>query len=96
MELGRSLSSTFVSLPCEAVLSNPQELDLTAPVEVCASRISLRAPSLVLRPPTNANGEKHVLLEAESIDCTAETIAANGVDLSISSYRPNRVDIPSC
>lgn len=81
VELGQSLSSTYVSLPCEVVLSSAQELDFTAPVEITAGKISLRSPAIILRPSTGAAAtDKHVLLEAQSIDCTAEAIATNGLE----------------
>jgi hypothetical protein len=80
VELGQSLSSTYVSLPCEVVLSSAQELDFTAPVEITASKISLRSPAIILRPPLEGATDKHVLFEAESIDCTVEAIATNGLE----------------
>jgi len=80
VELGQSLSSTYVSLPCEVELSSGQELDFTAPVEITASKISLRSPSIILRPPIGGTADKHVLLEADSINCTVEAIATNGLE----------------
>lgn len=85
VSLGQRLASTYVSLPCEVVLSGAQELELTAPVEVSAAKINLRSPALVLRhQPQLSPEEKHVLLESTSMDSTVGSIVTNGVELVLS------------
>jgi hypothetical protein len=46
VQLGNRLFSTYVSLPCDVVLSGPQEIELTAPIEISAKTIELHAPHL--------------------------------------------------
>ena len=81
VRLGHRLSSTYVSLPCEVVLAARQELELIAPVEICAPRINLQCPALVLRPPAPPSTDKNVLLEATSMESTVGSISTNGVSL---------------
>lgn len=81
--LNRSLSSTFVSLPCEVVISSAQELEFTVPVEVSATKITLQAPALILRPPMAVGLDRHVLLEADVLSCALERIATNGLELEL-------------
>jgi hypothetical protein len=82
VRLGQRLSSTFISLPCDVVLSGAEELELTAPVEISAATIDLQSPALVLRyPPKIVPDENHVLLDATSIASTVGSIVTNGVEL---------------
>ena len=83
VELGRRLSSTYVSLPCEVSLSGIQELEFMAPVEISAAKINLQAPSLVLRHPPSSAADKHVLLETYQVESTLTSIITNGVEFTI-------------
>jgi hypothetical protein len=78
------LCSTYVSLPCEVVLYGEQDMEITAPVEICAERIALRSPALVLRHARSGDVEKHVLLEARTVESGLTSIVTNGVDFSVS------------
>jgi hypothetical protein len=81
VHLGHRLSSTYVSLPCEVLLAGSQELEFTAPVEISAAKISLQCPALVLRPPASPSTDRHVLLEATSMESTVSSILTNEVEL---------------
>ncbi len=81
VQLGRRLSSTYVSLPCEVVLAGSQELEFIAPVEISAPRINLQSPALILRPPAPPSTDKNVLLEATTLESTVGSILTNGVNL---------------
>jgi hypothetical protein len=82
--LGHQLGGLIVSLPGEVSLSGAQELELTAPIEISASKITLAATGLVLKPdPTLPEEQKHVLLFASSVDSSILTIVTNGVDLRV-------------
>lgn len=80
VRLGQRLSTTYVSLPGEILISNPQELEFTAPLEISAKRIILQSPSLVLRPSSSPPSEKDVILRAETMESTVETILVNGAN----------------
>jgi hypothetical protein len=79
--LGHRLSATYVSLPCEVLVSSAQEVEFTAPVEIFANKIRLQSPALILRVPAVPMPQKQVLLEAETFVCTVEKITTNGVEL---------------
>jgi len=81
--LGSRLSSTYVSLPCDVLLSGIKEVELTAPVEISATKITLQSPELVLRPARRPATGGQVVLEAEIIDSTVTNIVTNGVDLAL-------------
>lgn len=83
VELGQRLSSTYVSLPCQVSLAGAQELEIMAPVEISAAKISLQSPGLVLRYPPSSAADKHVLLEAHQVESTLGSILTNGVELTI-------------
>jgi hypothetical protein len=83
VRLGPRLSSTYVSLPCEVLLSGAQELEFTAPVEISAAKINLQSPALVLRHPPRILPGNHVLLDAASVVSTVSSIATNGVELIV-------------
>ena len=82
VRLGANLSSTYVSLPCDLLLSGAQEVELLAPVEISAKRIHLESPALVLRPPTGETVDNHVILEAVGFESSVTSIITNGVDLT--------------
>ncbi len=83
IRLGGRLAATEVSLPCDVVLYNSQELELTAPVEINAAKVILQAPALVLRQSGTKSLDAQVLLEATRLESTVGTIITNGVGLSI-------------
>ncbi|MGD0776208.1 MAG: hypothetical protein ABSC05_25610, partial [Candidatus Solibacter sp.] len=82
--LGRRLSTTYVDLPVEVILAGTYDVELVAPVEVTAARITVATPTLILRHATSA-ADDHVLLEAERIESTAGTIVTNGVAFTLSA-----------
>lgn len=84
VRLGYRLSSIFVSLPGEILIDGPNEIEITAPAEICARRIALQSPALVLRPAAATAVPKHVVLEAESLESTVGKIAANGIAFVLS------------
>jgi hypothetical protein len=43
------IPSSYISLPCELIINGEQDIELSAPVEIFAERISLRSPTLILR-----------------------------------------------
>ena len=94
VRLGNRLSSTYMSLPCDVVLSAGQELELTAPVEICASKIDLEAPAMVLKPAGAHSRDKHILLEAATVNSTVASILTNGVDLTIAVSQRGGVTYP--
>ena len=79
--LGNRLSSTYVSLPCQVILSGMQELELTAPVAILADTVSLRAPTLTLKRQPQQSSDEYVLLEARKVNSTLGSISTNGVGL---------------
>jgi len=84
VNLGPRLSSTFVSLPCEVVLSSSEELEFTTPSLVSAKKIVLQSRALTLRSrPGLSDDEKLVVLESDTMASSLERITTNGVDLVI-------------
>ena len=81
--LGSRLSSAYVSLPCEVLLSGAQEVELLAPIKISATRIHLQSPVLVLRPKTGPTVDNYVALEADGLKSSVTSIVRNGVDLNI-------------
>jgi hypothetical protein len=83
VNLGNRLSTTLVSLPCEVALSDPEEIEFTAPVEISAAKISLQSRALSLRAPTPAipDADAEVLLQANYLESRLERINTNGIDL---------------
>jgi hypothetical protein len=96
VSLGDRLSATLVSLPCEVVLSNSEEIEFTAPVEISATTISLQSRALSLRAPTPAmpEVESTVLLQAENLESSLERITTNGVELILAIADRSRLAYP--
>jgi hypothetical protein len=95
VRLGNRLSTISVSLPREVILSGQQELELTAPVEIYAAKIVLSSPAMVLKHPTPATDDDHVLLEAQSLESTVANILTNGVDLALAISDRSGLTYPS-
>lgn len=95
VRLGHRLSSIYVSLPSEVLIEGPNEIEITAPAEICARRIVLQSPSLVLRPASAIATPKHVVLEADSLESTVGKIAANGIELVLSVTDRSGLTYPS-
>jgi hypothetical protein len=84
VHLGHQLANAIISLPCDLSMSGIQEIELTAPVEISASRINLAAPGLVLKQEPNLRREdKHVVLEADNVESAVNTVLTNGVELRV-------------
>jgi hypothetical protein len=95
VQLGNRLSAISVSLPREVILSSPQELELTAPIEIFATKIVLSSPALVLKHPTPSTDDDHVLLEAQSLESSVANILTNGVDLALAISDRSGLTYPS-
>lgn len=81
--LGSKLSACTVEMPCEVVLSGLGEVELNAPVEIEARKISLATPSLLIKAQPKSE-EKQVLLEAEHISSSLVSLSLeNGVDFTV-------------
>ena len=91
VDLGSRLSSTSVVLPCNVSLGGVRELELTAPIEICAGSIEVKSQSLVLRAQTSASKshettplqENHVTLEAERVKSAVTSIDSLGVQFEV-------------
>jgi hypothetical protein len=83
VRLGGRLSSTYVSLPCEIQIASAQEIEFTAPIYISAARISLSAPSIVLRGSSKQPDLKFVLLEAASVESNVINIQPNAMDFIV-------------
>jgi hypothetical protein len=94
VNLGDHLSSTYVSLPCRVSLSGGQDIELTAPVEICADRIALESRALILKQAPKANPEESVILQARSIESTLESIATNGVAFKLAVAETDGLTYP--
>jgi hypothetical protein len=75
--LGSRLSGCFIDMPCEVTLSGPEEIELTAPVEVSARRINLHSSALVVKAQPRSD-EKEVILEAREVVSTLTSIPVDG------------------
>jgi len=94
VHLGHRLSSTYVSVPCDALLSGAQELEFTAPVEISARRIILQSKALMLRRAQQSPSEEHVLFQGESVESTLERIVTNDVPLTFAVSDPSGLMYP--
>lgn len=83
VRLGGRLSSTYVSLPCEIHIASAQEIEFTAPVFISATRITLSAPSIVLRGSSKQPDLKFVLLEAANVESNVISIQSNAMDFIV-------------
>ncbi len=95
VSLGDRLSSTNVFLPCEVLISGPQELELTAPIAVFAPKIGLRSPALVLKAPSASPEGKQVVLVAEALESTVGRIITNGADLVLAVTDRTGISYPA-
>jgi hypothetical protein len=81
--LGSKLSACTVEMPCEVILSGGGEVELTAPVEINASKISLATPSLLIKAQPRSD-ERHVILEAHQIGSSLTSLSVeNGADFAV-------------
>lgn len=76
-------ASTYISVPCDLYIIGGSEIEITAPAEITAKNIHLQASSLVLRRGTSGEAESSVILDAQKVFSTIETIVPNGVQLSV-------------
>ena len=72
-----------MSLPGAAVLSGSREVELTAPIEISAESIDIRAQSLVLRPQASSTADKHVILQAGKVRSDVTSLTTTGIDFTI-------------
>ena len=83
VKLDSSLSTAYVSLPCEVVFSATEDLQIAAPVEVSALRIHFEPKGMVLRQNPGEGEEGEVIFEAETVTSRLENIFTNGVPLRV-------------
>jgi hypothetical protein len=84
IRLGGRLSSTYVSVHAEVQIGSSQEIELTTPVAVIASKLSLSAPSIILRSPSKQPAElRFALFEAETAESNVANIQTNGLDFVV-------------
>jgi hypothetical protein len=91
---GHRISSTYLSVPCDVLLSGAQEIELTAPVEISARRIILQSKSLMLRRSQQSPSEEYVLFQGENLESTLESIVPNGVALTFAVSDLSRLTYP--
>jgi hypothetical protein len=84
VQLGGRLASTYISLPCEVSLAATMEIELTAPVEIVAKSIVLRAPTLVLRTQPQVNSRNEIFFESEKITSEITKLVHMGASFMIS------------
>ena len=84
VNLGPRLSSTYIMLPCEVILSGNDEIELTAPVEISASKLTLDGQELVLRSSYRDQLPRQIILEANDLATSLQSISSNNIDLAIS------------
>jgi hypothetical protein len=94
VHLGHRLSSTYLSVPCDVLLSGAQELEFTAPVEISARRIILQSKALMLRRSQQSPSEEHVLFQGEKVESTLDRIVTNGVALTFAVSDPSGLMYP--
>ncbi len=105
--LGNHLAETYVTLPCDVVFLDSQDLDFVAPVAITAKNIEIKSKILSLRSSTQKGFEDSIMLEASKVNSALEVINDNGVTFSvavsdmsgltypISQYAQQRSDLPS-
>jgi hypothetical protein len=94
IRLGHRFSATFVAVPCEIALGGAQELELTAPMAIFASKINLQAASLVLKHHPKSSEQNYVLLEADIVESSVTKATINGVGLVIATDAHNNLAYP--
>ena len=94
VHFGHRLSSTYLSVPCDVLLSGAQELEFTAPVEISARRIILQSKALMLRRSQQSRSEEHVLFQGEKVESTLDRIVTNGVALTFAVSDPSGLMYP--
>jgi hypothetical protein len=81
--LGPRLSACFIEMPCEVTLLAPEEIELTAPVELRARRINLMSTTLVAKAQPKSE-EKEIVLEAREIVSTLISLPVeNGSEFTV-------------
>jgi hypothetical protein len=82
ISLGPKLAGAFLSVPCSVQLKAQQEIELTAPVIVCARNVALNSSSLVLRSAGKDYASSEVTVEAQRLQSCLENIIPNDVSLT--------------
>lgn len=81
--LGPRLSACFIDIPCEVTLTGPEEIELTAPVDLRARKISLLSAALVAKAQPKSI-EKEVILRAQEVNSSVLSLPIeNGVEFTI-------------
>jgi hypothetical protein len=89
LHLGSRVAFASIEVPCEVVLGmRGEEIELTAPVEVSANKITFSAPSLVARTQPSADRDKIIELEAKAAKSELSTITNLGADFSVAVDDP--------
>jgi hypothetical protein len=92
--LGPRLSACFIEIPCEVTLSGSDELELTAPVEISARKISLLSTGLVVRAQPKSS-EKDVILQAREIASSLTSLPVeSGVEFAVRVTRNANLHYP--
>jgi hypothetical protein len=81
--LGPRLSACFIEMPCEVMLSGSDEIELTAPIEISARKISLQAPRLIVRAQPRSI-EREVIFHASEIASSLTSLPVeSGVEFTV-------------
>ncbi|MGB8259554.1 MAG: hypothetical protein WCE75_04355 [Terracidiphilus sp.] len=92
--LGDRLQSCYVDLPCGVLLAG-DEVELTAPVEISAAAIELRAVCLVAKAKGGAGDcDRAVVLEAGSLSTGLTSVSVEGADLTVSLTESTGLGFP--
>jgi hypothetical protein len=83
VRLGSRMAAGFISVPAVVVLSGNPEIELTAPIEIEASRLRLEGTSLILRHAAKEQPPDHIVLEAEAVESRIQDIITSGVTLTV-------------
>ena len=94
VHLGSRLSFAYIHLPCEVIMGGAREIELTAPVEISAAAIALRAQELILRTQPTSNAEKHVVLETIQLNSDVTALTVHGVDFAVAVQEMDGLQYP--
>lgn len=83
IKLGPRLAGTFITAPCSVEIRADREVELVAPVEIEARKITIDANTIAVRASFDNDSSTDVILGCSDCSCNVESIDVLGADLTI-------------
>ena len=79
--LGANITGASISVPGTVALGGALELEFGAPLEISARTVKLDGSALILKKPDRKDSTAEIIVDAERLETSLETITTNGIPI---------------